>query len=202
MGRPKSYERDDVCRRAMLVFWENGYERTTIGHLERTLSINRYGLFAEFGSKDGLFEAALDTYEREIVSANLAVLEADGANSDAIVAFFERFRDGTPEQALMGCMLCNASVECASNDAVRIRAQAYFERLRRAFAHALGELSTGVREATAAALTSAAVGAFVQARGGMSAAERERVLDGLIGWVRSLTPTAGERSGTTGSSSG
>ncbi len=30
MGRPKTYDKDDVARRAMPVFWRHGYEGTTI----------------------------------------------------------------------------------------------------------------------------------------------------------------------------
>lgn len=183
MGRRKTYDRDDVAQRAMLVFWRHGYEATTIQDIEEALQINRYSLFAEFGSKRGLFEAALDTYEALVVSANLAVLEAPGASVESVVEFLDRFRIPDDEAAMAGCMLCNAAVEQApASEVVQRQTQAYFLRLNQAFRHALGP----ERTTAAAALTSATVGAFVQARSGMSAEARSRAIDGIVAWVRSL----------------
>ncbi|MEO0606318.1 MAG: helix-turn-helix domain-containing protein [Myxococcota bacterium] len=185
MGRRKTYDREAVAQRAMLVFWQQGYDGTTIGELEDALQINRYSLFAEFGSKQGLFEAALAVYEASIIEANLGGMEAPGASVDEIVAFLGRFRGGTEAQALAGCMLCNAAVEQAPDSPkVRARALAYFDRLRKALHHALGGGDAAALHA--AALSSAVLGGFVQARGGMSAKDREQALDGLEAWVRAL----------------
>ncbi len=188
MGRRKTYERDDVAQRAMLVFWRQGYEATTIQDLEEALSINRYSLFAEFGSKQGLFEAALDVYESGVIEANVGPMEAAGAGVDDVVAFLERFRGAPLEVALAGCMLCNAAVEQAPDpEAIRARATRYFDRLRAAFGHALGGSAPGdSHEAAAAALASAVVGGFVQARGGMSAEARAKTIDGLAAWARAV----------------
>ncbi|MCY3636121.1 MAG: helix-turn-helix domain containing protein [bacterium] len=176
MGRPKTYDRDDVARRAMPVFWRHGYEGTTIQHLEDALAVNRCSLFAEFGSKQGMFEAALEVYEVEVVTPNLAELEREDASPAAVVAMLERFRYPTVEIDEAGCMLCNASLEqMPDSPIVRDQVSAYFDRLRSAFQNALG-----IDEAAAAAITSAVVGAFVQIRHGMSADARSTMVDGLL----------------------
>ncbi|MEM9561096.1 MAG: helix-turn-helix domain-containing protein [Actinomycetota bacterium] len=181
MGRPKTYDRDDVARRAMPVFWQRGYEGTKIQHLEDALEINRYSLFAEFGNKQGMFEAALDTYEADVVTPNLAPLEHECASPEAVVTMFERLRFPTAEVDSAGCMLCNASLEQLPGTQERVTA--YFERLRSAFQNALS-----VDEASAAATTSAVIGAYVQIRHGMSEDARNAMVDGLLGLVDAVRP--------------
>lgn len=182
MGRRKTYDRDDVVMRAMKVFWRQGYEATTIGGLEEQLQINRYSLFAEFGSKQALFEAAIDAYASQVVTAYLGGMEAPGADVEAIVGFFDRFRQEPGPGAPTGCMICNAAVEQAPDSPmVRATTLRYFERLTEAFRNALPR-----DDGAAAALSTAVVGAFVQARAGVSAEVRAEVLDRLVGWVRSM----------------
>src|ERR1700757_4861162 len=60
MARPKSYERDTVLIAARDVFWERGYEATSIAALEERTGLSRSSLYEEFGSKRDLFQAALE----------------------------------------------------------------------------------------------------------------------------------------------
>ncbi|MEN0068606.1 MAG: TetR/AcrR family transcriptional regulator [Myxococcota bacterium] len=188
MGRRKTYDRDDVAQRAMDVFWRKGYEAATIQELERALDINRYSLFAEFGSKEGLFEAALEVYEAVVVTANLGAMEGPEATIDDVIAFFDGCRGGSDERALAGCMLCNAAVGRSPDSApVQTRALRYFTRLEAAFRNALRHtVAPDALDASAASLGSATLGLFVQARGGLSSERRAQVLDGLVHGVRAL----------------
>ena len=54
MARPKDYDRDDVLISARDLFWEQGYEATSITELEERTGLNRSSLYREFGSKYGL----------------------------------------------------------------------------------------------------------------------------------------------------
>ena len=51
MGRPKGYDRETVLLAARDLFWEQGYERTSIADLEERTGLNRSSLYTEFGSK-------------------------------------------------------------------------------------------------------------------------------------------------------
>lgn len=119
MGRPKTYEREDVTRKAMQLFWAQGYEGTSTKALAEHMGINVYSLFAEFGSKQGLFEAALALYHQEVVAKVFGVLEQPGAGLDAIDTLFEFFaaRAGKHD-ARRGCLACNVATERAACDRV------------------------------------------------------------------------------------
>ena len=60
MGRTKSYERDDSLDAAMKVFCARGYHAVTTRELTDAMGLNVYSLYGEFGSKQGLYEAAID----------------------------------------------------------------------------------------------------------------------------------------------
>ncbi|MEV9280671.1 helix-turn-helix domain-containing protein, partial [Klebsiella variicola] len=58
-GRPRAFDRDHALRRAMELFWERGYEGTTIADLTSAMGVNRPSLYASFGCKEALFEEAV-----------------------------------------------------------------------------------------------------------------------------------------------
>ena len=47
----------------MLLFWERGYEGTSVGDLSEALGIGKPSLYAAFGNKEDLFLEALQLYE-------------------------------------------------------------------------------------------------------------------------------------------
>lgn len=62
MGRPKTYDRDDVLKKSMGLFWTKGYVGTRLAELLEVTGINRFSLYKEFGGKEGLFREALENY--------------------------------------------------------------------------------------------------------------------------------------------
>ncbi|MCH8886618.1 MAG: helix-turn-helix transcriptional regulator, partial [SAR324 cluster bacterium] len=59
MGRPKTYDREEIAAKAMELFWLHGFNGTSTQALVEHMQINRYSLYAEFGSKQRLYEVAL-----------------------------------------------------------------------------------------------------------------------------------------------
>jgi AcrR family transcriptional regulator len=78
-GRPREFDRDDALRRAMLVFWQRGYQDTSISALTEELGIASTSLYAAFGSKAALFCQAADLYQAE--DAALPTRELDGGTT-------------------------------------------------------------------------------------------------------------------------
>lgn len=61
-GRPRAFDRTDALRRAMEVFWEHGYEGSSMSDLTTAMGINSPSLYAAFGGKESLFRQAVGLY--------------------------------------------------------------------------------------------------------------------------------------------
>lgn len=61
-GRPRAFIEQDVLDAAMLVFWRHGYEASSIARLRAATGLSSASLYGAFGSKEGLFERAVEHY--------------------------------------------------------------------------------------------------------------------------------------------
>jgi AcrR family transcriptional regulator len=61
-GRPRSFDREAALKCAVRIFWEHGYDATSVADLTRVMGIGPPSLYAAFGDKKTLFEEALEWY--------------------------------------------------------------------------------------------------------------------------------------------
>ena len=62
VGRPRAFDLDEALDKAMKVFWQKGYEGSSLSDLTEAMGINRPSLYAAYGNKEELFRKALDRY--------------------------------------------------------------------------------------------------------------------------------------------
>jgi len=173
MGRHKTYDRDVLIEKAMELFRDHGFAGTSTQMLVEGLGVNRYSLYAEFASKQGLFDAVLKRYDEEVVERNVGPLEAPGASIAEVRALLDFFGTASNGAASgRGCLLCNTAVELGPDDPSGAGyVQRYFARLSKAFyaalnnAHSQGELhrSADPRD-EANFFTASVLGLFVMLR--------------------------------------
>ena len=189
-GRPREFDTDEALAQALRVFWQKGYEGTSLSDLTEAMGITRPSLYAAFGNKEALFSQALDLYEKD----KLAYIgEAVAAPTARAVA--ETLLHGSVDVATggecRGRMGVIASVACQSvessiRDDVNARAEAakqlIVDRMQRAID--AGEFSVPT-DATAITryLLALMQGISVQAQSGASRAELMQVTDSaLLSW--------------------
>jgi TetR/AcrR family transcriptional repressor of nem operon len=174
VGRKKSYEASTLVEAALPLFHASGYGGTSTEALVQALGVNRNSMYSEFGSKLGLFEAALTRYEAQVLEQVFGPLEEPDAGTESIAALLEQFgEDAAGPASGLGCLLCNTAVELAGADPGGGRFIArYFERVEGAFRRALatarrrGRLAPRVVAADEARwLTATTLGLFVLVRG-------------------------------------
>jgi len=62
MGRPRQFDRDIALTKAMHLFWQNGYDATSLSQLKAELGISAPSFYAAFGSKETLFHETVSLY--------------------------------------------------------------------------------------------------------------------------------------------
>ncbi|MEM9476038.1 MAG: TetR/AcrR family transcriptional regulator [Pseudomonadota bacterium] len=139
MPSPKKYIREEVLDRAIELFRRQGYSATSTAELVEELGMNRKSMYAEFGSKQELFEAALDRYSETNLSRVLAPIEASDANAQSIRDAFLGYASASETKFRgLGCLMANTAVERAALDPGSAKyVDAYLDRLTNGFRNAL-----------------------------------------------------------------
>jgi AcrR family transcriptional regulator len=163
----------------MLLFWDRGYEATSLEDLTEAMGLSLSSLYAAFGDKERLYLAAIDRYLAGRGGYIGDVLERAPSARIAIsrlleAAAHELTRKGQPR----GSMICLASVQCAPGAAVvqtavverRAESIGFLERRIERGLKA-GEFPAGTTAAQLAAFyMSVLQGMSIQARDGASRA--------------------------------
>ncbi|WP_164018353.1 TetR/AcrR family transcriptional regulator [Pyxidicoccus trucidator] len=116
MARTKEFDREEALDRAMQVFWDKGYEATSLSELLEAMGIARQSLYDTFGDKHALFLEALDRYETHRVDQLRSCLETAPSVTRAFRDIFESIVDESESEKRRGCMGVSAVVELAPHD--------------------------------------------------------------------------------------
>src|SRR6476646_10527504 len=120
MGRPRTFDMDQALDQALQVFWENGYEGTSIADLTEAMGVDPPSLYAAFGNKEKLFKKALDRYETrrdEIFEAAFAAPTAREAIQRLLEDTAERLRG---RNGPSGCLMVQAAL-CGGEECDSVR---------------------------------------------------------------------------------
>ncbi|HLU26310.1 MAG: TetR/AcrR family transcriptional regulator [Actinomycetes bacterium] len=139
MARTKEFDPDAALDAALDLFWERGYEATSIQDLVDHLGIGRGSLYATFGSKHALYLKALDRYLRTRDPNPIELLSRPGPALPAVRALVRAYVDeAVCDTRRRGCMIVNAAMERVPADAlVTRRVQESWAQLERALTCAL-----------------------------------------------------------------
>lgn len=75
-GRPISFDKDATLEAAMLLFWERGYEGTSMADLTQAMGLSPSSIYAAFGDKHALFQLAVKRYmEKRAIYTGTALEE-------------------------------------------------------------------------------------------------------------------------------
>src|SRR5690349_20417923 len=116
MGRPRSFEDDEVFWRAMQEFWTHGYAETSPAMLAEATGLRKGSRYYALGTKRYLFDRSLAHYERIGEAVVKEVLEAAGDTRAVLRVFLRSLVDADRDGNRRGCLNVNTSVELARHD--------------------------------------------------------------------------------------
>ena len=138
IGRNKEFDREQVLHKAMLVFWEKGFEAASIPDLLQAMGLSRSSLYETFADKESLYLEAIELYKRRGLIKRSFVKNAASAK-DGIRQYFDRhIADALDEALPNSCLITNATVGMDSPDErVRAAIKDSFDGLEECFADAI-----------------------------------------------------------------
>lgn len=120
MARPKSFDKQRVLQAAALLFWQQGYEATSMRHLTDATGLTAGSLYNEFGSKLQLFEAALNAYIDFVILARIGQYFTESEDPLSAIRGFivSSFKNVPAEVKGNACLLINTAAELGQSEAI------------------------------------------------------------------------------------
>lgn len=114
-GRPRGFDRDEAVDQAMLLFWDLGYEATSLAMLRAAMGgISAASFYAAFGSKEALFRVVTGRYLDTHGQVTMPLKDASLPPRDAIERALRqsaRMQTGTGHPP--GCLIVLSTSSCS-----------------------------------------------------------------------------------------
>jgi AcrR family transcriptional regulator len=181
-GRPVSFDKDAALEAAMLLFWERGFEGTSMADLTHAMGLNPSSIYAAFGDKQALFQLAVKRYMKMRAQYAGRALEEPTLEKvllslfDSTVAFLTTPGHPPTCMTLAGAVGCSVDASPARDLMAEIRKQNQVAIRRRLLkARKSGELPKSINvDDYARYLSTIIAGLSIQAANGSTKAELKR----------------------------
>ena len=132
-GRPRGFEEDAALDQAMLAFWRNGYQNTSLDDLVHATRASRASLYRVFGDKRAIFEKALARYGKSFSTRVTQALDSEKTGRERLADLMSVSADRlTSSKTPPGCLRCTSTLEMkgidTSLDRVLRKANALFQK--------------------------------------------------------------------------
>jgi AcrR family transcriptional regulator len=129
MGRPRGFDENVALDAAMNLFWERGYEGTSMAELSKAMDLTPPSIYAAFGDKKSLFRLAAKRYAAGPAQYQAKAL-LEPTLREVIFALFRNTVEFLTEpghpagcMTLTGAMACSVEADSAKELMTEIRKQ-------------------------------------------------------------------------------
>ena len=117
MSRPREFNEQQVLQAAMHVFWQKGYDATSIPDLLNATGLSRSSLYETFGDKTALFEAASNLYFQIHGAQRIEALRHAHSARKGLTRFFNlQIESCLNAEGSRGCLMTNTATSLESHD--------------------------------------------------------------------------------------
>lgn len=143
MGRPRTFDEDEVLSAVAAAFRDRGYAATSLGEIMQASGLGKGSIYAAFGDKYAIFSRVFDGY---CATVTRAMSDALAGPDESAFERLERVLHGSAERssgsiAQRACFLAKTTAELAARD------PAIAERSRQAFTDLASSIAACIAQA-------------------------------------------------------
>ena len=144
-GRPRAYDAGTALDAALKIFWARGYSGTSVDDLTAAMKMSKPSVYAAFGNKQAVYEAAVHHYVATIGSGYLKPLVAEPTLLEGLLGFYAAVIEVvTGKHGPLGCVVaCTLPAEAGDSKEAQ-------QLLSTVFAQLDGAIVARLRKAQAA----------------------------------------------------
>lgn len=121
-GRPRKLDKTAATQAAMALFWQKGYDAVGITELTGALGVKPPSLYAMFGNKAGVLEAAMESYH--VLVGDTFAPAFDAKTPDAFLdAFLQCAVTSYTAHDGKGCLVLDGTRNATDPDAITLSNQ-------------------------------------------------------------------------------
>ena len=125
-GRPKTFDREGVLAAAMTAYWREGPSGLSLNEVCRRAGVSKPGLYREFGDEDGLIDAVVSLYAKQMLEPAWAMTRKDQPFSHTLQNMVDFMTNGS-ESRPIGCLYAKMQ---SSPTKLGPKSQAHLQQIR------------------------------------------------------------------------
>ena len=133
-GRPRTFDRDEALKKAMYVFWDKGYEGTSMADLIESIGMKAPSIYAAFGNKDALFRESVELYIEQVEEGPLKALNSSNYILEALNGSLNESVKMLSEGKVSGCLVMGGAINCSPEHHEHVE---YLRKIRGKYKQAL-----------------------------------------------------------------
>jgi AcrR family transcriptional regulator len=145
MARPREFDEETVLEQALIAFWQNGYEGTSLTNLLEATGLTKSSLYAAFGNKESLFKKVVERYQRNYLAFRVEAFAQPTPRKIVESLLLGMIDLHISESTPHGCLEVNGAVACSfEGESVREVLCASRALTRKALRKRFEELKSGL----------------------------------------------------------
>ncbi|WP_420969083.1 TetR/AcrR family transcriptional regulator [Bradyrhizobium sp. B120] len=190
-GRPRAYDSELVLEKITALFWQKGYEATSLDDISLAAGMKRPSLYLAFGNKEDMYLLALRRYHTLVRNAVIDELDRRSDIGVVLRCIYQRILSIYRSDAkARGCFtIASLSQELAASAAIQTEIREFHQQMgkllftRIATAFENGQLKTGITPAIAVDLIVATQHTIAVRSRVETADHLTEIFDNLIGLI-------------------
>lgn len=108
------YDRNEVINKSIELFWKNGFSGSSMQQVVKTTGLKPGSIYLAFGSKEGLFNEALESYAHKGLTRIREVLDNAPSVGKGICGLLENYIQQSTQDNYCSCFLIKTQLELSA----------------------------------------------------------------------------------------